>query len=460
MKRVVALDLGTTRIKGGCLDSGGDLVHVIARDAPPLTGTGHRRESSAESYLEAATAVLDQLLEAVDGDAVLGLASQRSSFTIWNAQSGSAMIPLVSWQDRRAADWCARHADDEPMVRRITGLPLSPHYAGPKLRALCTERPDLSEGLARGTLRFGTLESWVIARWTSLDAHETDGTMAARTLLANARERRWDPTLLGLFGARSASLPTIRPTFGRDTIIGPRMTLAESVGDQPAATLAALGDRSDDVLINLGTGGFVLRPTGSAMVDLTGYLGGPLVTAPDTQRFAIEGTINGAGHAVDRFAKAPTDLPSSDPTPEAFALPDDAGVGAPHWRVDRSLTLSAAAERLDGVDQRRVVAEGIVFRVREIFDALGQPHPPSRVCLSGGLARDPFFAPAMAACLDRPIEVLTQGEQTLRGAAWLANGCPVDSRPRSSRIAPHPDHRWLRDKYPRWRQWLDGVLKD
>ena len=458
MKRVVALDLGTTRIKGGYLDTSGALGNVITRDAPALTGEGDRRESAADSYLESATAVLDTLLEAVDGDVSLGLASQRSSFTIWNAQSGSAMCPLISWQDRRAATWCARHAEDGPMVRRVTGLPLSPHYAGPKLHALCEERPELLDGLAGGTLKFGTLESWVISRWSSQRAHETDGTMAGRTLLADPRRRRWDPTLLALFGAPAASLPTIRPTFGRDTIIGQRITLAASIGDQPAAALAALGDQSAGMLINLGTGGFVLRPTGSVMVNLAGYLSGPLVSTPDSQLFAVEGTINGAGHAVDRFAEGPTDLPGSDPAPEAFALPDDAGVGAPHWRPDRSLTLSAAAERLDSVDRRRVVAEGLVFRVREIFDALSHLHPPRLVCLSGGLARDPFFAPALAAGLDRPIEVLSQGEQTLRGAAWLAGGRTVDSRPRSQRVTPHAEHRWLREKYPRWRHWLDGVL--
>ena len=459
MTRVVALDLGTTRIKGGCLDARGKLVHVIGRDAPPLTGAAERRESSAESYLEQATAVRDELLDAIGGDVALGLASQRSTFTIWSAQSGASVCPLISWQDRRATDWCARHREHEPLVRRMTGLLLSPHYAGPKLAAVLEEHPDLLDGLARGTLKFGTLESWAIWHWSSGDAHETDGTMAGRTLLADPREQCWNPALLDLFHAPGAGLPTIQPSTGRNTAVGRRVALAASIGDQQAAALAVLGDNTDAVLVNLGTGGFVLRPSGSQMFDRPGYLSGPLVAEPNRQRFAVEGTINGAGDAVDRFGTGPIELPGSDPTPEAFAMPDDSGVGAPHWRPDLRLTLSSAAEDSSTADQRRVVAEGVVFRVREIVDALSHPHPPRVIYLSGGLAQNPFFAPALAACLDRSIEVLAQGEQTLLGASRLAAAGVAGSRPRSEQTSPLPEHRWMREKYPRWRRWLKGVLE-
>ena len=43
------------------------------------------------------------------------------------------------------------------------------------------------------------------------------------------------------------------------------------------------------MLVNLGTGGFVLRPTGDRMLDRPGYLSGPLVTTAAGARFALEG---------------------------------------------------------------------------------------------------------------------------------------------------------------------------
>ena len=460
MSHLIALDLGTTRIKGARLDAAGRLRGVIARDAPRVAGDDARRESSAEAYLEAATAVRDELLGGVSGPVTLGLASQRSSFAIWDARSGEARTPLISWQDRRAAAWCARHAADEPQVRRLTGLPLSPHYAGPKLATLIEEDPGLGTGLADGTLRVGTLDTWLLWCWSAGRVHETDHTMAARTLLADARSGRWHPDLLRLCGVPAAALPVVAVTCGRATALDGRITVAATIGDQPAGALAALGDRTDAVLVNLGTGGFVLRPTGRTFETVPGYLSGPILSTTDGCLFALEGTINGAGAALDRFGTPPTDLADADPAPEAFALPDDAGVGAPHWRSDLRLTLSDAAQRLDTPGQRRTVAEGIVFRVRETIDDLAPVAAGLTVRLSGGLSRDPYFGAALAACLDRPVEVLEQGEQTLRGAAWLAAGrsfALADAGP-LRRVAPAAEHGWLREKYPRWRAWLGRML--
>ena len=123
------------------------------------------------------------------------------------------------------------------------------------------------------------------------------------------------------------------------------------------------------------------------------------------------------------------------------------------------MTLSPAAQQLDPPGQRRTVAEGVVFRVREILEGL-TPRLPETIRLSGGLSRDPFFASALAACLERPVAILTDGDQTLRGAAWLACGRPAQSRagPRLRPVSPGSEHRWLREKYPRWKRWIERLL--
>ncbi len=462
MTRVAALDLGTTRIKGGWLE-GARLheQHVVSLPAPTLSGAGELRESPAEAYLEQATRVLELLQREAPGGLVLGLASQRSSFTVWNARSGEPRLPLISWQDRRAAAWCARHRDSEPLVRRLTGLPLSPHYAGPKLAMLIERRPELRQGLADRSLRAGTLDSFVFARWSGGRHHATDATMAARTLMCDPRTGRWQPGMLALFGVPASGLPAIEPTSGRAAPVRPGVTVAASVADQASGALAVLGDRTDAVLVNLGTGGFVLRPTGRTMQTRTGYLAGPLLGNPGDRRFALEGTINGAATSVDRFAPGPTVTEPTDPAPEGFALPDDAGIGSPHWRSDRALTLSAAAERLDGPGKRRVVAEGIVFRVCEILEDLGTNPAPRHVILAGGLSRDPFFAVALAAALDRPVEVLEQAEGTLLGAAMLAAGRASTGHAAPARtVAPGPGCGYLRAKFPLWKRFLERLLAD
>ena len=161
-----------------------------------------------------------------------------------------------------------------------------------------------------------------------------------------------------------------------------------------------------------------------------GYLSGPLLGGPPADggraRFALEATINGGGATADRCAPGPTELPARDPAPRAFCLPDENGVGAPFWLARQGFAL-AGAEQLARADRRRVVLEGLVFRVHAALEDLDAA--AGRVLVSGGLASEPFVPAALATVLGRPVEVLEEGETTLLGAARLASGASPDAAP-------------------------------
>jgi len=179
--RALALDLGTTRIKLGELRANGELRVIGTRDSPRVAGAGLVRESDAARWLNA---VRELLAGAGGGGMPLGLSSQRSSFLLWRRADGHPLTPLISWQDRRAQDWCDRHPHLEPVIARRAGLRLSPHYAGPKLASLLEQRPDWRGGLAGGETLFGTLDTWVAWSLSARREHVTDLSMAARTGLA------------------------------------------------------------------------------------------------------------------------------------------------------------------------------------------------------------------------------------------------------------------------------------
>jgi glycerol kinase len=456
---IVALDLGTTHLKGGVLGDDGAMANVMSVPAPPLTGGGAIRQSDPVAYREVAAGLLDELLVGVDRSAVrLGIACQRGSFCLWERATGHPVTPLISWQDRRSAPWCDAHRDHEGEIRAATGLPLSPHYAATKLAVLLEADPSLRPRLADGSLRFGTLETYLLSQWSGGRSHHTDLTMAARTLLCDPVAGRWSEPLLDWFGVPTACLPVIGGSGGVMIAFGDGVIAVATSADQAAAALAVLAGRDDATLINLGTGGFVLRPTGAVMGRRAGYLSGPLATAPQGRSFALEGTINGAGPAIDRYGPGPTDLPEVDPTPDAFCLPDVAGIGAPHWRPDLGHRLSPAAARLDLAGRRRTALEGLLFRVREIVTDLEAGGPPRPILLAGGLTRDPAMARGLAACLARPVAVVDQPDATLLGAARLAAGLSPPSPPAAATVAPGTAGAYLRAKFDRWREWLATVL--
>jgi glycerol kinase len=454
----VALDIGSTAIKAVRLTAGGGLAARRAVAAPPLSRRGLRCEGDARAYCEAGEALLRKVASGLPAGTPLGIAAQRSSFLLWERRGGRPITPLISWQDRRAEDWCRRHARAGAEIGRRCGLVLSPHYAGPKLAALLERSAPLGRRLRSGDVLFGTLETFFVWRLTSGRVHATDASMAARTCLFDLRAGGWSPALLDLFGVPRAALPDIRPTSGGHEPLGGGLALAATVADQAAGALALLREGPSDAVINAGTGAFILRPARGPEERVPGFLTGPLrglANGPD--RYAHEGTINGPGPLRHRHSGS-VRLPGADPAPGAYCLPDAAGLGSPHWRADLGFTLSPAAGRLDAARRRRLILEGLLFRCREILERLFPDEAPARLYLSGGLSRSASFGAGLAALLGREVESVKEAEQTLLGAARLAAGIDEALPVRTRVHSPGLPGAYLAEKYAGWQGWLRGIL--
>lgn len=451
----IAVDLGSTRVKGALLADDGALASLSGVDAPHASGAGLVRESDPRAWASLALELVEALRARAGRPGVpLGLSSQRSSFLLWDRRTGEPATALISWQDRRAASWCERHASLADEVIELTGLWLSPHYAGPKLAALCEQHADLARGLASGALTFGTLDAWILWQLSRGAVHATDVTLAARTGLCDPMRGAWSPRLCELFGVPLAALPAIAPSADDE-----RSPARAHLADQAASTLALLDPGAHEVLVNLGTGAFVVAPTGSRWVVRRGYLSGPLLARGGAPiAFAIEGTVNGGGATAESLAPGPTAIPERDPAPAAFALPDENGLGAPFWRAELGLTLSQAARELRRADQRRVVLEGVLFRLRGILDELAAVQPFERVLVSGGLARDSFVVRGLAELVDVPVAIGAELEASAIGAARLAAGVPLGRGASSRTVEPDTRLFWLREKYAAWRAWLQNIL--
>ena len=455
----VALDLGSTRIKAGLLGDGGRLSGVIGEPAPTLVGQGLIREGDVDAYAQVVDRVHESVCAALPPGIPLGLASQRSTFVLWGRHDGRPRTPMISWQDRRAASWCSRHQDRSSEVAARSGLLLSPHYVGPKLATIQQADADLRRGLNDGSLLFGTLESYLIRQWSHGQRHETELTMAARTSMLELDLGDWSPELLELFGVPRGALPVVRPTQREPLELGCGLLLSATIADQAAGALAVLAADADSVLLTLGTGGFVLLPCAGRPAHRQGYLTAPILgTTGAVDRYVMEGTINGAGAALDRFGGAPAALPDRDPAPDAFCVPDVAGLGSPYWKAEIGLTFSDAASGLGLDEQRRVVLEGLLFRLAQILHDLRPERLPARIILSGGVTREPLVARALAGLLCRPVEVLIEREAGLLGAARLAAGLDPFADPQTTIVVPSRVGDYLTRKYESWLRWLRSIV--
>jgi glycerol kinase len=458
MTTAIALDLGTTSIKAGLLSSGGVLHSIVVRPAPAVVVDGGRYESDALAYAEAAEAVLAECLAQMDERPPLGLCCQRSSFLIWERETGRPITPLISWQDDRGAAACEALRDKEAEIRSLAGLPITPYYLAPKLHVLLQEHPSWRGRLACGDWLLGTLDTFLVWRWSG--AYLTDASMAARTLLMDVHDRQWSPRLCELFGVPHEALPEIRASSGWALPLNNGLTLRASIADQSAALAASIVPGQREALVNLGTGGFAICPLPDGRDAAYGYLQTLLWQTGDGHAaFACEGTLNSIASALAPYPAAACragDLAIDD----IFCLAEPSGLGAPYFRKDLGLTFSAP---VNGLSPQRIAAlllEGIVFRVARMLEDMHREFGVERVYLSGGLSNLACLQQGIACCAPfATVYRLTQSDAGLVGAARLAAGMP----PADGRCAEKVDimrpASGLTGKYARWKVWLDGLLR-
>lgn len=456
----IALDLGSTAIKAGILANSGEFAAVLSRPAPTTTGENGVCESDALAYLTTATELLDQCLADADGNARLGLLCQRSSFLLWDKISGLPVTPLISWQDTRGEASCKALRSQEPLIKDLTGLRLTPYYFAPKLRILLEDRPALRESLEQGELIVGTLDCFLIYHWSGGNQHQTDVSMAARTLLMDVRQTAWSPVLCDLFGIPLNWLPAITPSSGLNLMLNNGCTLQADIADQSAALIASIRPDSAEALVNLGTGGFVVRYLPEQVpMQIDGYLR-TLVYEDSASKThtAIEGTINSIAAALAPYPYQDCRLENLAESVQLFCTCEPSGLGAPYFREASGIVFSAPVDHLSERQIACLLLEGIIFRVTRILDDFRRCHGIDRVYLSGGLSEVPALQQGIAACSSVEVHSLLQREASLLGAAILAADLPPAYARKSVIVSPTSGADALKDKYQHWKIWFDAFL--
>ena len=458
MISAIALDLGTTSIKAGLLDRHGELSNIVAHPAPEITANGGHYESDALAYAAIAEQVLNECIAQAGDCRSLGLCSQRSSFLIWEQDTGQPLTPLISWQDNRGAASCEALREHEKSVRTLAGLPLAPYYFAPKLCVVLQDNPAWLARLERGELRVGTLDTFLIWRWTGGKYFMTDASMAARTLLMDIRQQQWSPALCDLFGIPMRILPEIKPSTRMNIRLDNGLILQASVGDQSAALFASVSEDKAEALVNLGTGCFVIRYLPDGKAASNGYLQ-TLVYQDSAQHahFAVEGTLNSIAAALAPYPVEDCQI-EDFAKDDIFCIAEPSGLGAPYFRGDIGIRFSTSVEHLSQLRIAALLLEAVIFRVARILEDFQRECAIERVYLSGGLSELVCLQQGIALCVPFGVYRLQQSESSLQGAALLAAGIASAYHREGLRVEIAGNAKALQEKYRRWKVWLDDLL--
>lgn len=439
---ILVLDEGTTSTRAMLFASDGVLVasaqEPLTQHYPQAGWVEHDPREIWDKTLACAQAMMPKAGGAAM-IACIGITNQRETVVAWDRETGEPLTNAIVWQDRRTEPFCAalRDAGHEAGVQERTGLLLDPYFSGTKMRWMLDNVPEVRAAAEKGTLAFGTIESWLVFKLTGGAAHITDASNASRTLLMGLEDGQFDEGLCDLFGVPRAALPGVVDTSGplamtATDLFGRSIPITGLAGDQQAATVGQGCLAPGQTKATYGTGAFVLTCRGGRIPRSKNRLLGTVLTQLDGQRtYAIEGSVFVAGSLVQWLRDSLGIVEVASET-EALArsIPDSggvvivpalAGLGAPHWRAEARGVIAGLSFASGKAQLARAALEAMAHQTHDLataFAADGAPWASLRI--DGGMSANDWMAQDLADVLGITVERPGFVETTALGAAMLA----------------------------------------
>ncbi len=440
---ILAMDQGTTSSRAIVFDLKGEIVAVAQeefRQIFPADGwVEHDAEEIWGTSLKTAKAAFDEAEAGGFTVKAIGITNQRETSVLWERDGVKPVHNAIVWQDRRTASVCRslKDAGHEAEVQDKTGLLLDPYFSATKLAWLLDNVRGARAAASAGSLAWGTIDSFLIARLTGGKRHVTDATNASRTSLFNIRTQAWDESLLKIFGVPESVLPEVLDScadFGETSpdLFGRAIPILGVAGDQQAATVGQCCFDEGAIKSTYGTGCFVLMNTGKTFVPSKNRL---LTTVAyrigGEATYALEGSIFIAGAAVqwlrdgikiiDHARESEALARETADDHGVYMVPAFTGLGAPHWDPDVRAALFGMTRATGRAEVVRATLESVCFQTHDLFRAMAEDGiSPKVLRVDGGMVANDWLAQMLANLLALPVDRPKVMETTALGAAYLA----------------------------------------
>ncbi|MCB2017763.1 MAG: glycerol kinase, partial [Hydrogenophaga sp.] len=291
-------------------------------------------------------------------------------------------------------------------------------------------------------LAFGTVDSWLIWQLTGGAAHVTDHSNAARTMLFNIHNQRWDDELLAALDIPASLMPTSLPSsanFGevRAEWLGGPMVIGGVAGDQQSALFGQACFSAGMAKNTYGTGCFMLMHSGERFqTSQNGLITTAAAQPPGVPQYAFEGSVFIGGAVVQWLRDGLRAIPASsevqalaESVPDAggvIMVPAFTGLGAPYWQPESRGAIVGLTRGSTIAHIARAALESIAFQSAALLQAMnrdavaGGGVPVRELRVDGGACVNDLLMQFQADLLGIPVVRPAVTETTALGAAYLA----------------------------------------
>jgi glycerol kinase len=483
MKHILAIDQSTSATKAVLFDAKGRVLDKASKAHRQIYPQPGWVEHDAEEIWKNVLAVIREIAarnpKIISKLAGLSIANQRETVVVFDRQTGRPLHNAIVWQCRRGTPICEKlqQQGHGAMIRRKTGLMVDTYFSASKLKWLVAEKPAIAAKLKSGEAVIGTIDTYLIHRFTGGKVFVTDFTNASRTMLFDIGKLRWDEQLCRLFDVPLRALPEARECsahFGETDAAGilPKpIPIVGVMGDSQASLFAQHCYQPGTAKATFGTGTSVLLNIGGQLPGAHAS-GVPFSASrrklcspkfseaeicddesgatPDSARgtralpgavtalawvwrgqptYAFEGIINFSAATIEWLHNQLGMIQSASEVEKlalsvadnggVYLVPAFAGLSAPYWAPGAR----AAIVGMSGFTKRehivRAAQEAIAYQIRDVLDMM---RADAKIALKtlqcdGGPTRNNFLMQFTADLTRTELKVSDVAESSALGAA-------------------------------------------
>ena len=441
---IMALDQGTTSSRTIIYDKHSNIVSSAQQEFTQFFPHEGWVEHDAMEIWSTQMATAQQALLAANltyrDIAAVGITNQRETTVVWDKETGEPVCNAIVWQCRRTADYAEKLKADgyEEMIRSRTGLIVDAYFSATKIRWILDNIPHARERAEAGELLFGTIETWLIWRMTNGQAHVTDYSNAARTMLFNIHSLEWDNEILELLDIPRCMLPEPVPSsyhYGETIkeLFGGPIPITGAAGDQQAALFGECCFKDGEVKSTYGTGNFLLLNTGERALESDNGLLTTIAWGYDGKvTYALEGSVFVCGaaiqwlrdelHFVHTSPESEAVASSVPDTDGVYVVPAFVGLGAPYWDADARGAIFGVTRGTKDAHIVRATLESLAYQNEDLLRAMSKDlgYDITTLKVDGGAALNDLLMQMQADISNVTITRAKSIESTSLGAAYLA----------------------------------------
>ncbi|MGT2756370.1 glycerol kinase GlpK [Streptococcus ovuberis] len=444
-KYIMAIDQGTTSSRAIIFNQKGEQVASSQKEFTQIfPQAGWVEHNANEIWNSVQSVIAGSFIESgikPNQIEAIGITNQRETTVVWDKKTGLPVYNAIVWQSRQTAYLADQLKKDgyEELFHKKTGLVIDAYFSATKVRWILDHVEGAQERAERGELLFGTIDTWLVWKLTDGKSHVTDYSNAARTMLYNIEELKWDDDILEILNIPKAMLPEVKSNseiYGHTAsfhFYGGEVPISGMAGDQQAALFGQLAFEPGMVKNTYGTGSFIVMNTGenlqiskNKLLTTIGYgINGKVY-------YALEGSVFVAGSAIQwlrdglKMVQASPESESlaraSKNDDEIYVVPAFTGLGAPYWDSEARGSVFGLTRGSSKEDFVKATLQSIAYQVRDVIDAMkddsGIDIPVLKV--DGGAAMNSYLMQFQSDILGIDIARAKNLETTALGAAFLA----------------------------------------